>query len=462
MARFSQGFLSNLGRPAMTQSLFDLGTAIGNLPQQRQAQKIRQANAAELSGVKEGSSEWYAIASRQAANAGDIETARQYAEMARESKMQERRASAATLATSGELQNMRASVKEYAAMGDLESATNLQNSIKDIESKKGVEALRAYTNAPGINLADPNAKEGFFAIARAYGVSDPDKMIKDALAPKVSVKDQAELVIEGFSPSNVERYAQTGQIVDLGGRSEEKKNNLTEFQKTVIASGVEQGSDEYMRLMRARSEMMSESGTELDRVSQMQTLSGSLQRDPVYKQNSKIVSDSSKVISTIDSIKLRMASGDPVSELNRVLERSASELFNSDSRAATEINRFMKDKGIARSLSDLFSALVAGELSKDTLDAIKAVAEQAQASSTAEANKKVDQFYSLYQGVADASVLESIKSNMRVGSALPADGVPPNMEVLTPYPKNPPKELTLKLWENMTADEKATFKEVDQ
>ena len=32
MATFSQGFLANLGRPAMTESLFDLGTAIGNIP----------------------------------------------------------------------------------------------------------------------------------------------------------------------------------------------------------------------------------------------------------------------------------------------------------------------------------------------------------------------------------------------------------------------------------------------
>ena len=451
MARLSQAFLSNLGRPAMTQSLFDLGTAIGNLPQQRQAQKIRQANAAELQGVSEGSSEWYAIASRQAANAGDIETARQYAEMARESKMRERRAGAATLATSGELQKMRASVKEYAAMGDLEAATNLQNSIKDIESKKGIEALRAYANAPGINLADPKAREGFFAIARSYGVSDPDQMIKDALAPKVSAKEQAELVSEGFDPANVDRFAKTGQVADLGRKSEERKDKLTEFQKTVIASGVKEGSDEYMQLMRGRSEMMSESGTELDRVSQMQTLSGSLQKDPIYKQNSKIASDSSKVLSTIDSIKLRMASGDPVSELNRVLERSASELFNSDSRAASEITRFLNDKGIARSFSDWFSAQVAGELSMDTLDAIKAVAEQAQASSTAEANKKLDQFSSLYQGVADESVLKSIKSNMRVGPALPAD-----------YPKNPPKKLTPELWEIMTPEEKATFSEVDQ
>jgi len=48
MARFSQGFLSNLGRPAMTQSLFDLGTAIGNVPNQYQEKKKRDADAAEL------------------------------------------------------------------------------------------------------------------------------------------------------------------------------------------------------------------------------------------------------------------------------------------------------------------------------------------------------------------------------------------------------------------------------
>lgn len=48
MARLSQAFLSNLGRPAMTQSLFDLGTAIGNVPSQYQEKKKRDADAAEL------------------------------------------------------------------------------------------------------------------------------------------------------------------------------------------------------------------------------------------------------------------------------------------------------------------------------------------------------------------------------------------------------------------------------
>lgn len=43
MATFSQGFLANLGRPAMTESLFDLGTAIGGLPGQYKEKQRQNA-----------------------------------------------------------------------------------------------------------------------------------------------------------------------------------------------------------------------------------------------------------------------------------------------------------------------------------------------------------------------------------------------------------------------------------
>ena len=42
MAQFSQGFLSSLGRPAMAESLFGLGQAIGGLPGQRKEQQKQQ------------------------------------------------------------------------------------------------------------------------------------------------------------------------------------------------------------------------------------------------------------------------------------------------------------------------------------------------------------------------------------------------------------------------------------
>jgi uncharacterized membrane protein len=51
MASFSQGFLNNLGRPAMTQSLFDLGSAIGQAPSQYRAKQQRASDAASLEGL---------------------------------------------------------------------------------------------------------------------------------------------------------------------------------------------------------------------------------------------------------------------------------------------------------------------------------------------------------------------------------------------------------------------------
>ena len=42
MATFSQQFLANLGRPAMTESLFGLGRTIGGLPGQAQERRKRE------------------------------------------------------------------------------------------------------------------------------------------------------------------------------------------------------------------------------------------------------------------------------------------------------------------------------------------------------------------------------------------------------------------------------------
>lgn len=42
MATFSQQFLANLGRPAMTQGMFNLGSTIGGLPAQARAKKLEE------------------------------------------------------------------------------------------------------------------------------------------------------------------------------------------------------------------------------------------------------------------------------------------------------------------------------------------------------------------------------------------------------------------------------------
>ena len=42
MATFSRGFLSQLGQPAMSQSLFNLGSALGSVPGAMKAKRKRE------------------------------------------------------------------------------------------------------------------------------------------------------------------------------------------------------------------------------------------------------------------------------------------------------------------------------------------------------------------------------------------------------------------------------------
>ena len=54
MAKFSQGFLSSLGRPAFAQSLFDLGAAIGGVPQQMQKREAAQQQQKQADALARG------------------------------------------------------------------------------------------------------------------------------------------------------------------------------------------------------------------------------------------------------------------------------------------------------------------------------------------------------------------------------------------------------------------------
>ena len=54
MAKFSQGFLSSLGRPAFSQSLFDLGAAIGGVPQQMQKREVAQQQQKQADALARG------------------------------------------------------------------------------------------------------------------------------------------------------------------------------------------------------------------------------------------------------------------------------------------------------------------------------------------------------------------------------------------------------------------------
>ncbi|NCW70331.1 MAG: hypothetical protein EBV86_17560, partial [Marivivens sp.] len=72
MATFSRGFLSGLSRPAFSQSLFNLGSAIGGLPGQAQERKKKEQELQAFNQMAQASEQGTA-----AALEGNVEGVRQ-------------------------------------------------------------------------------------------------------------------------------------------------------------------------------------------------------------------------------------------------------------------------------------------------------------------------------------------------------------------------------------------------
>src|SRR5210317_120489 len=90
MATFSEGFLSQLGRPAMSQSLFDLGSAIGGVPGQMKQQRKQQEEAGMLSGLTPGSFEYNQAMAKIAQQRGELEKAALFGTTARKQELEEK------------------------------------------------------------------------------------------------------------------------------------------------------------------------------------------------------------------------------------------------------------------------------------------------------------------------------------------------------------------------------------
>ena len=138
MAKFGESFLAQLGRPDMMQGMFGLGQAIGGIPGRRQEQQKKQEfNQLMQQGQKamaSGDAAALASVAQQLAAAGYQQQAQQLAKASREAteKQQQQR-----------------------------QTTNVA---------KGQQALATFATARGMNMGTPQAREGFFRIAKAYGV----------------------------------------------------------------------------------------------------------------------------------------------------------------------------------------------------------------------------------------------------------------------------------------------------
>jgi len=174
MAKFGESFLAQLGSPAMSQSLFGLGQAIGGLPGQRKEQQKKQAfNQLMQQGqqaMASGDAAALASVAQKLAAAGYQQQAQQLAKASREATEKAKRVSAGQALLSGVPSRMRQGAGTLAQQGLIEQAMEAQGLAQTRQIDKGKQALTTFASARGMQMSDPKAREGFFRIARAYEV----------------------------------------------------------------------------------------------------------------------------------------------------------------------------------------------------------------------------------------------------------------------------------------------------
>ena len=189
MAKFSESFLQQLGRPGWSQGMFGLGQAIGGAQGQiRDQRKQQEFNQLMRQGQKAMASKdpvaLSAVAQRLAA-AGYQKEAQELAQASRAATEQQRLQQVGKGVLSSTFGQdpaaMMQSAQQLNAMGRTEEAMKLAQAAQAAQAglaekrkttnvEKGEQALTRFATARGMKMGTPEARQGFYGIARSYGV----------------------------------------------------------------------------------------------------------------------------------------------------------------------------------------------------------------------------------------------------------------------------------------------------
>lgn len=139
------------------------------------------------------------------------------------------------------------------------------------------------------------------------------------------------------------------------------------FGKQLIDQGLQPGSEQFIDHMRMFNEATIKGKTQqtitqmTDPLKQAEFVETAITGDDLYKMAQKSQDSINKSRSTIELAKREGG------EALTVLQRNLSTIYDSNTKAASEIDRFINDnKGIARTFEDFVSRLVGGQVSADT------------------------------------------------------------------------------------------------
>ena len=155
---------------------------------------------------------------------------------------------------------------------------------------------------------------------------------------------------EKFSSDSIEAFVgNTGPLQPLAKNA---KDPLSSYGKQLADAGIKPGSDAFITAMKDFNEAVITGRTKgisyKGPLEQTEFLNEALSKNPFTLTKNSIV----QKVNQVESIKRQLEDGNQTPEAIALLQRVTSELFNTDTRAASEIDRLTQNKGFARTFAD--------------------------------------------------------------------------------------------------------------
>lgn len=214
MATFSQQFLANLGRPAMTQGMFNLGSTIGGLPAQARAKKLEEERKKQLAGFDPNTVQGLQGLAQYYQTQGDLQSAAQLATAARNLATQEANATA--------LANRKTQIKTQAENLGLDNIASQIENVTDAKELGDLVGTMLDYRLKNMPTQTPAQRK---QLARQRGISDSlFKELGLAQAPDQVFND----VITGQRGGDIEFFLKDGEVMPFrteGGQVYDRENN---------------------------------------------------------------------------------------------------------------------------------------------------------------------------------------------------------------------------------------------
>ena len=153
MAKFSQQFLANLGRPQMAESLFGLGATIGGLPGQAKEQRRKQEQLNRYDQIAQMSEK--GIASAQSGDVANVTSRIEQLQQARENAktLEEKQAIGQSIL---KIQSLLPGAKQIAIGNNAKELVNIEQKLKSLPAGSTPQRL-ALQKRQEVLQQDPEA-----------------------------------------------------------------------------------------------------------------------------------------------------------------------------------------------------------------------------------------------------------------------------------------------------------------